>query len=666
MKDNTDADQLFVESDNELLACPICYEQFTNEQRERQPRQLKCTHLVCSGCLEQELQDCEAFYCVECFDETVCTNVSELPLVRVKEHSEPTSLSDPAPTSPVPKTEGALSAFMLSTAQPSELFSVPVTKKSPISSNYCIRDGCQRPRGHTGYCSLHAARRLSAASTDGLLKSFSSTFSRPLSDRSVQAGNPINVAAPTPPASPLHPEEMAKLFATQDIVEFEKAWEVIEQARVAFSREPNRLQLTAPLAIVGDIHGQYFDMMQIFDLNGRPPIQSYLFLGDYVDRGKFSCEVMLYLLALKLTFPEHIHMLRGNHESANVSSHFGFKDECKAKYGQEYGSIIYNRFVLCFQCIPLCATVDTAEGKVFAVHGGISPDLRTLKDIDDLDRFVEPQISGPLCDLLWSDPLNEKAGRICGEHKRWLKNDVRGCSFYYSEEAVDDFLQSNDILSIIRAHEVQPRGYEQHFPRPGSGKNSSSDESCATSDRTNLIETTLTPVVTVFSAPNYCGRYGNKAAILILSKVPDETSDKGGTFWKQYESIPEPERKYSHKIDSDVQELINSCPYMPTTFRDLVNCAKKLGRASVVDAVSPPKHPLLISTASVQADDASREIYDTGKAGDLLNEMNPEVLTEKLTKVGSKKTQLILAVTFLSFFSPVIYALGECRDVERL
>lgn len=141
------------------------------------------------------------------------------------------------------------------------------------------------------------------------------------------------------------------------------------------TKEPNRLELKAPYTVVGDIHGQYFDLMNMFEINGDPPSSRYLFLGDYVDRGKFSCEVMLYLLALKLTYPKQIYLLRGNHECASVSAHFGFKDECKGKYGRA----LYNRFVLCFQSLPIAASITTPHGELLAVHGGISPEIETLR-----------------------------------------------------------------------------------------------------------------------------------------------------------------------------------------------------------------------------------------------------------------------------------------------
>ena len=137
------------------------------------------------------------------------------------------------------------------------------------------------------------------------------------------------------------------------------------------------MEAHAPYTVVGDLHGQYFDLMRIFEVAGDPPHTRFVFLGDYVDRGKFSCEVMLYLLALKLTFPGCVTLLRGNHESAAVSGHFGFKEECKAKYGLS----LYYRFLLCFQCMPLACRVATPHGDVLCLHGGLSPEVTIARPV---------------------------------------------------------------------------------------------------------------------------------------------------------------------------------------------------------------------------------------------------------------------------------------------
>ncbi|CAN0562229.1 unnamed protein product, partial [Ectocarpus sp. 12 AP-2014] len=188
------------------------------------------------------------------------------------------------------------------------------------------------------------------------------------------------------------------------------------QALEILKTEPNALELKAPIKIVGDLHGQFFDLISMLENCGTPrdgarcaffraggitfvlycshpsPLanthphtrchsprrgNSYLFLGDYVDRGEFSCEVLLYLLALKVAHPMKVHLIRGNHECRSLTTHFGFKDECKSKYGLP----VYYRFLRCFELMPLCAVIANDHGRYFCTHGGISPDLTSLDQI---------------------------------------------------------------------------------------------------------------------------------------------------------------------------------------------------------------------------------------------------------------------------------------------
>ncbi|KAG5187601.1 Metallo-dependent phosphatase-like protein [Tribonema minus] len=246
----------------------------------------------------------------------------------------------------------------------------------------------------------------------------------------------------------------------------------------------NLVELDAPVMVVGDIHGQYFDLLSI--LRKWRPDHALLFLGDYVDRGAFSCEVMLQLLALKLRHPASVFLLRGNHECSTVSAHFGFKEECKVKYGLT----VYYQFLRCFQALPIAALIRTKIGRIFAAHGGISPDIKTLDELNRIDRFAEPDMEGALCDILWSDPLNEdEAYKLTDQEYKEVC--VRGCSYMFGYRAVARFLRDNALIFMLRAHEVQEEGFRSHFAA-------------------HLHPT----VLTVFSAPNYCDRYGNKAAIL--------------------------------------------------------------------------------------------------------------------------------------------------------
>lgn len=182
---------------------------------------------------------------------------------------------------------------------------------------------------------------------------------------------------------------------------------LINEAMRVFQKEPNLLILSEPLIVVGDIHGQYHDLLQIFGLGGKLGEKKYLFLGDYVDRGEMSVEVIALLLAYKIQHPKHIYLLRGNHETQCMTSSYSFRQECIYKHNQQ----IYLAFVDLFKTLPIAALIND---KYFAIHAGISPDLKRLEEIDEVNRFQEPPDSG----LIWFDkqrlalggPDNRRAG----------------------------------------------------------------------------------------------------------------------------------------------------------------------------------------------------------------------------------------------------------------
>lgn len=223
--------------------------------------------------------------------------------------------------------------------------------------------------------------------------------------------------------------------------------------------------------------------MSLFKVGGAPSETTYLFLGDYVDRGTFSCEIVLHLYCLKLVRPTGVLLLRGNHECRHLTDYFTFKQEVLYKYDKE----VYDAFMLSFDALPLAALVNE---QFLCVHGGISPDIQTIEDIQAIDRFREPPSSGPMCDLLWSDPMEDFTPKV---KELFEYNDVRGCSYMYSFKAVCEFLERNQLLSLIRAHEAQDAGYKMHLTNDATG---------------------FPSLITLFSAPNYLDAYANKGAVL--------------------------------------------------------------------------------------------------------------------------------------------------------
>ncbi|CAF3570306.1 unnamed protein product [Adineta steineri] len=273
-------------------------------------------------------------------------------------------------------------------------------------------------------------------------------------------------------------------FISEGRVTEDVALKIIEDGAKLLRQEKTMIDVEAPITVCGDVHGQYYDLMKLFEVGGSPATTRYLFLGDYVDRGYFSIECVLYLWSMKILYPTTFFLLRGNHECRHLTEYFTFKTECKIKYTER----VYNACMEAFDCLPLAALMN---GQFLCVHGGLSPEIHTLDDIKRLDRFKEPPPYGPMCDLLWSDPLEDYGSERTTE--QYSHNTVRGCSYFYSYAACCDFLQNNQLLSIIRAHEAQDAGYRMY-------------KKCQSTGFPSLI--------TIFSAPNYLDVYNNKAAIL--------------------------------------------------------------------------------------------------------------------------------------------------------
>ncbi|KAJ3160869.1 3',5'-cyclic-nucleotide phosphodiesterase (PDEase) (3':5'-CNP) [Geranomyces michiganensis] len=285
------------------------------------------------------------------------------------------------------------------------------------------------------------------------------------------------------PSKPDH-EFLKNHFVREGRLTEEQALSIISMGTEVLKAEPNLLEVDAPITVCGDIHGQYFDLMKLFEVGGNPAETRYLFLGDYVDRGYFSIECFLYLLVLKTWFPGSIFMLRGNHECRHLTDYFTFKLECKHKYSEK----VYEACVEAFCALPLAAIMNK---QFLCIHGGLSPELNTLDDLRNINRFREPPTHGLMCDLLWADPLEDFGQEKTNEF--FVHNGVRGCSYFFSYHAACAFLERNNLLSIIRAHEAQDAGYRMYRKTRTTG---------------------FPSVITIFSAPNYLDVYNNKAAVL--------------------------------------------------------------------------------------------------------------------------------------------------------
>ncbi|KAL6946346.1 putative serine/threonine protein phosphatase [Hanseniaspora osmophila] len=290
-------------------------------------------------------------------------------------------------------------------------------------------------------------------------------------------------------------------------------------------KESNVVQLNTPVTVVGDIHGQFHDLLEIFKIGGKIPDTNYLFLGDYVDRGLYSVETITLLIVLKLRYPQRIHLIRGNHESRQITQSYGFYTECLNKYGGD--SQVWKHFTDLFDYLVLSAVIDN---ELFCVHGGLSPNIQTIEQIKIIDRIREIPHDGAMADLVWSDPdetfsggdsntsligdnnsnsnsnsnsnngntngishnpNNPNTSSLMDEH---FQVSTRGAGYLFGGNVVKKFCHLNNISRIYRAHQLCNEGYQVYFD--------------------GLL-------TTVWSAPNYCYRCGNKASILELYSVND-------------------------------------------------------------------------------------------------------------------------------------------------
>lgn len=269
-------------------------------------------------------------------------------------------------------------------------------------------------------------------------------------------------------------DETIELLRQGRYVGEDRIYSICLMAQELLMAEANVTHVDTPVTICGDIHGQLHDLLTLFEKSGGITKNRYIFLGDFVDRGFYSLESFLLLVCYKVRYPDRIVLIRGNHETRQITKVYGFYDEVVRKYGN---SNVWRYCCEVFDYLPLGAIVN---GKVFCVHGGLSPEVQSINEIRSIDRKKEVPHEGAMCDLLWSDPE---------EVDTWSLSP-RGAGFLFGKNEVEKFLHTNKVELIARAHQLVMEGYKEMFDGG---------------------------LVTVWSAPNYCYRCGNVAAVLRIN-----------------------------------------------------------------------------------------------------------------------------------------------------
>lgn len=291
-------------------------------------------------------------------------------------------------------------------------------------------------------------------------------------------------------------QDLLEWYKNQNKLHRKYAYKILLDVKSLFMAQPSLVNVTVPddskFTICGDIHGQFYDLLNIFKLNGLPSeTNPYLFNGDFVDRGSFSVECIFTLFGFKLLYPDHFFMSRGNHESATMNQMYGFDGEVKAKYSVQMAEL----FTEVYNWLPLAHCLNN---RVLVMHGGLfSRDDVTLQEIRDIDRNRQPPEEGLMCELLWSDP-QPQMGRAPSK---------RGVGVQFGPDVTHNFLRTNSLDYIVRSHEVKNDGYEIGH-----------DGKC----------------ITVFSAPNYCDTMGNRGAFITLNGKDMKP------YFTSYEAMPHP------------------------------------------------------------------------------------------------------------------------------
>jgi diadenosine tetraphosphatase ApaH/serine/threonine PP2A family protein phosphatase len=258
-------------------------------------------------------------------------------------------------------------------------------------------------------------------------------------------------------------------------------------------REDTVLEIQSPLTICGDVHGDFENLLEIFDIFGSPPDGRYLFLGDYVDRGDRSVETVILLLAYKIKYPADMFLIRGNHESTYSPLTFGFYAEIMNRF-RDFN--VWKCFMEVFKALPLAAVVDS---NMFCVHGGLCPSFRSISQLHFVDRFIE-QPDGLVRDILWSDPYPGSG----------YQTSPRQAGYIWGKDVTREFLKENKLDLLVRGHEQKAGGFE--FAH---------DEQ----------------VLTVFSTPYYSRQYNEAAVLEVINGKEREITKFRPRQWQSLEKM---------------------------------------------------------------------------------------------------------------------------------
>jgi len=335
-------------------------------------------------------------------------------------------------------------------------------------------------------------------------KAIATEESKPISERVDVAEIPLESSYDGPvfeyPVKPEFLEALSEWQRDQKTLSKRSAYEICLKALEIFRSERSLVHIDVPpgteFTVCGDVHGQYYDLLNIFKINGVPSeTNPYLFNGDFVDRGSFSMECILLLFAYKVAYPKHFYLARGNHETKSMNKLYGFQGEVSQKFDDR----LYDLFSEAFCYLPLGHVLGN---QIFCVHGGLfSKDDVRLEELIKIDRNQEPPDSGLMTELLWSDP-QPRPGRAPSK---------RGVGVAFGPDVTANFLKTNGLKMVVRSHEMKERGYEVEH----AGQ-----------------------LVTIFSAPNYCDQMGNQGAFIRFKA--DGARDLTPTY-TSFSHVPHPE-----------------------------------------------------------------------------------------------------------------------------